>query len=65
MRHQKKLTALLIISISIAIIYSGCKNKNTANDTNWKAPADASDKQMPFENTAIAEQKGKELYNIY
>jgi mono/diheme cytochrome c family protein len=30
-----------------------------------KLPADASEKQMPFENTAIAAQKGKELYNVY
>jgi hypothetical protein len=33
--------------------------------TNWKAPADVSEKQMPFENTTIAAQKGKELYNVY
>ena len=65
MRYQKKLTVLFILSFLIAIVYSGCKDKNDASNTNWKAPADASEKQMPFENTAIAEQKGKELYNVY
>src|SRR6188508_3312785 len=64
MRHPKTLTVIAIISYLLFILYS-CQNNNNTSDTNWRAPADASEKQMPFENTTIAAQKGKELYNVY
>lgn len=55
------------IIILIAIIFFGCNEspKKENNSRRWRAPEEAADLKNPFKNNLAAEQKGKELYDVY
>ena len=52
------------IAILLAIGLDGCK-PGAKPDEGWKAPPEADRLYNPLQNLLLAEQKGKELYNVY
>jgi mono/diheme cytochrome c family protein len=64
--HKKSFAFVLLASISIPIValFYNC-NMKPKTVAEWKAPADMQKLRMPFDNPAVAAEKGKELYNLY
>src|SRR5688572_6925563 len=56
-------------AIIVLVLYTTLINCNTSDKkteiSGWKAPASEDNKKMPFENIAVAAQKGKDLYQVY
>ncbi len=67
MCNKKPFTALSISCIFISLIFllANCKSNVESNDGTWKAPNDANNLKSPVQNISLAEQKGRELYNVY
>ena len=66
MRYKLR-TAVLAASctaILFATVLIGCK-PSTKTDETWKAPPEADRLFNPLQNLLLAEQKGKELYDVY
>ncbi|MCW3120352.1 MAG: cytochrome c class [Chitinophagaceae bacterium] len=52
------------IAILFAVALTGCKS-GTKPEEGWKAPPEADRLFNPLQNLLLAEEKGKELYNVY
>lgn len=63
-RGVRCILASIVLSLSLSAI--NCSNPEKKQDNKgWQAPASADSKKMPFDNLAVAAQKGKELYQLY
>ena len=65
--HNKKFCTILLISSAIffvAEILNACNSPEESSDR-WKAPKDADELKSPFIYDLVAEEKGKQLYNMY
>lgn len=47
----------------LALVVVGCRSGKT--DSGWKAPAEAARLKNPLQDTVVAMQEGKALYNVY
>lgn len=57
---------IAITGLSVLFFATFCAcNRPAGSGEEWKAPADAAELQSPLRDSVLAEQKGKELYNIY
>ncbi len=58
--------ALVFAVLFFSIAALDCSSPEKKQDiTGWQAPASEDSKKMPFDNIAVAAQKGKELYQVY
>jgi len=66
LNYRKAVTVLSVPStiILLAFLFSHCKSATKPGDT-WTAPPEANAVFNPLQNLLLAEQKGKELYNVY
>jgi len=51
-------------AILLCLIFISC-NQSKENSNEWKAPRKADNLKSPLQNNLLAEQKGKEIYNLY
>ncbi|MEJ0105743.1 MAG: hypothetical protein WDO19_25695, partial [Bacteroidota bacterium] len=65
MSYRKTVTVLSVSCtiILLAFLLAHCKSASKPDDT-WKAPPEADAVFNPLQNLLLAEQKGKELYNV-
>jgi mono/diheme cytochrome c family protein len=65
MGSQKPFAVVLLqgIVFCMVLIWTGCRSGKS--DQGWTAPAEAARLKSPFQDTLLAAQKGKELYNMY
>src|SRR5207253_10152418 len=63
---MKKGYCILIVSLSLLLFstFIAC-NRPKKPGEEWEAPGDADDLKNPVKNNLLAEQKGKEVYNLY
>ncbi|MEP6595138.1 MAG: c-type cytochrome [Ginsengibacter sp.] len=63
---MKKGYCILIISLFLLLLstFIAC-NRAKKSGEEWTAPDEADDLKSPFQNNSLAEQKGKEVYNLY
>ena len=48
----------------LCLTFVACNQPKKPGDR-WEAPEDADKLKSPLQNKSLAEQKGKELYNVY
>ena len=66
MNYRKTITVFTVslTIISLVFILTFCKSSPKTNEA-WKAPAEMDAVYNPLQNLLLAEEKGKELYNVY
>ncbi len=66
--NYRKTVAALAVCILIGLFtvtLPRCKSNTSASDSAWKAPPEADAVFNPLQNMLLAEEKGKELYDVY
>ncbi len=67
MNYRK--TAVVLAASFLILLFTvtlpRCKSPGNAADSVWKAPPEADALYNPLQNMLLAEQKGKELYEVY
>ncbi|MEJ7589399.1 MAG: c-type cytochrome [Ferruginibacter sp.] len=55
----------LIVSLSLFLIFTACRQPAEQKGEKWNAPEEAAKLTSPLQHTGLAGQKGKALYNLY
>lgn len=67
MNYRKTATVLAVcfVILLFTVTLPRCKPSPKTTDTAWKAPPEADALFNPLQNLLLAEEKGKELYDVY